>query len=166
MARRKFYYGDLAEINELSETSHGGHVARILGTVIRTYNGRSHSAVYRVMCECGSPLTLAARKLSYTDRSDFPLSLEESYKRGFLRELGVHDPKDEEQLTDQVERILVPLPERTRTVLRRRFGLNPDGTKETFQSIADTYGITRERVRQIATRSMRKLAGKKTKAVA
>lgn len=166
MARRKFYYGDLAEINELSETSHGGHIAKILSTVIRTHNGKRHSAVYRVMCECGSPLTLAARKLSHTDRSDFPLSLEESYQRGFLRELGIHAPKDEGQLSTQVEHILVALPERTRMVLRRRFGLSPDGTRETFQSIADTYGITRERVRQIATRSMRKLAGKKTKAVA
>ena len=154
MARRKFYCGDLAEVNELRETSHGGHTAKVLGTVIRTYNGKRHSAVYRVMCECGSSLFLAARKLDYTERSDFPMSLEESYQRGFLRELNVFAPTDNDALRNLVDGILLPLPERTRTMIRRRYGLAPDGKRETFQSIADTYGITRERVRQISTRSM------------
>ena len=172
MARRKFYYGDIGEVNDqnnvdLSYSQHNGHIAKVLSTFIRSYMGKRHSAVYRVMCECGSFLSLVAGKLNYTDREDFPTSLEELRQRRFLRELGIHDQKDEVKMGDQVKRVLAGVTnERTGDIIRRRFGLNPDGTKETLQSIANSYGITKERVRVIAGRSMRKLAGETMKVIA
>ena len=43
------------------------------------------------------------------------------------------------------------------TVIRQRFGIAPGGTRETLQVIADRIGVTRERVRQIEAKGLRKL---------
>jgi hypothetical protein len=48
------------------------------------------------------------------------------------------------------KKLLVVLPERARDVLEKRYGLGPgDETSQTLEAIGQTYGITRERVRQI-----------------
>ncbi len=45
--------------------------------------------------------------------------------------------------------LLAVLPERARDVLEKRYGLGKDGETFTLEAIGQTYGITRERVRQI-----------------
>jgi hypothetical protein len=45
--------------------------------------------------------------------------------------------------------LLAVLPERARDVLEKRYGLRPDGEVFTLEAIGQSYGITRERVRQI-----------------
>ncbi len=47
------------------------------------------------------------------------------------------------------KKLLGVLPDRARDVLEKRYGLGSDGTTYTLESIGQTYGITRERVRQI-----------------
>lgn len=47
------------------------------------------------------------------------------------------------------KKLLATLPERARDVLERRFGLGKDGTVATLEAIGQSYGVTRERVRQI-----------------
>ncbi len=47
------------------------------------------------------------------------------------------------------KRLLLTLPERGRDVLVQRFGLGKNTKRTTLESIGNTYGITRERVRQI-----------------
>ncbi len=47
------------------------------------------------------------------------------------------------------EKILKDLPERTKTIISRRFSLGKKGKGETLESIGKSYEITRERVRQI-----------------
>lgn len=57
------------------------------------------------------------------------------------------------------KRLLSPLPERAREVLTERYGLGKNTTPSTLEAIGQTYGITRERVRQIenyAVQSIRK----------
>ncbi len=50
----------------------------------------------------------------------------------------------------QVTKILLEaLPERARDVLEKRYGLGADGETYTLEAIGQSYGITRERVRQI-----------------
>jgi hypothetical protein len=44
---------------------------------------------------------------------------------------------------------LTALPDRARDVLMKRYGLDKDGKRQTLESIGKSYGITRERVRQI-----------------
>ncbi|MFA6095375.1 MAG: sigma factor-like helix-turn-helix DNA-binding protein [Candidatus Paceibacterota bacterium] len=48
-----------------------------------------------------------------------------------------------------VKALLKSLPERAREVVIRRYGLGTDAKKMTLEAIGKTYGITRERVRQI-----------------
>lgn len=45
--------------------------------------------------------------------------------------------------------LLAVLPDRARDVLTKRYGLGADGETSTLEAIGQTYGITRERVRQI-----------------
>ena len=47
------------------------------------------------------------------------------------------------------KKMLSVLPDRARDVLERRFGLGADGQIHTLESIGQSYGVTRERVRQI-----------------
>lgn len=47
------------------------------------------------------------------------------------------------------KRLLAVLPERSRDVLTKRYGLGEDAENYTLESIGQAYGITRERVRQI-----------------
>ena len=53
------------------------------------------------------------------------------------------------------ETILASLAEKERSVITRRIGLK--GERETLQEIGDTYGITRERVRQIEDVGIKKI---------
>lgn len=46
-------------------------------------------------------------------------------------------------------KLLSALPDRAKDVLTKRYGLGKDGETHTLESIGQTYGITRERVRQI-----------------
>jgi len=52
------------------------------------------------------------------------------------------------------KRLTSPLPERARDVLQSRFGLGDDAERKTLEAIGETYGITRERVRQIENFAM------------
>lgn len=47
------------------------------------------------------------------------------------------------------KKLLEALPDRARDVLEKRYGLGKDGETYTLEAIGQTYGITRERVRQI-----------------
>lgn len=47
------------------------------------------------------------------------------------------------------KKLLAVLPERARDVLEKRYGLGKNAKAQTLESIGQTYGITRERVRQI-----------------
>jgi RNA polymerase primary sigma factor len=62
----------------------------------------------------------------------------------------------QENLTDELEKILDTLRPRERDVLKLRFGLN-DGNKRTLEEIGQLFGVSRERVRQIETRALNKL---------
>jgi hypothetical protein len=47
------------------------------------------------------------------------------------------------------KKLLATLPDRARDVLEKRYGIGTDPSKVTLEAIGQTYGITRERVRQI-----------------
>jgi RNA polymerase primary sigma factor len=60
-------------------------------------------------------------------------------------------------LQDQLERVLQTLSEREAGVVRLRFGLTGDGRPRTLDEIGQVYGVTRERIRQIESKTMSKL---------
>jgi RNA polymerase sigma factor (sigma-70 family) len=59
-------------------------------------------------------------------------------------------------LPAQIERLLAPLDEREREILKLRFGLDR-GEARTLEDVGEHFNLTRERIRQIEARAMSKL---------
>ncbi len=77
----------------------------------------------------------------------------------FLADESVLEPGDaasRELLREQIHTVLEALNEREREVLEMRFGLN-DGKDHTLEEVGKNFGVTRERIRQIEAKALRKL---------
>jgi RNA polymerase primary sigma factor len=89
-----------------------------------------------------------------------PVGSEESSILGdFIEDENVVTPLDaasRELLRDQIRSALLYLNERERQVLELRFGLL-DGRDHTLEEVGQRLGVTRERVRQIEAKALRKL---------
>lgn len=70
--------------------------------------------------------------------------------------LGPVDATSNQLLKEQLYSILDSLNERERAVLEMRFGLK-DGESHTLEEVGQAFGVTRERVRQIESKALRKL---------
>ncbi|MDA8391273.1 MAG: sigma-70 family RNA polymerase sigma factor [Actinomycetota bacterium] len=95
-----------------------------------------------------------------------PLSLSEPLREDGDAELGdvVEDRSAESPfemaatalLPSEIARLLAPLDEREREILRLRFGLDR-GEPRTLEEVGEHFNLTRERIRQIEARAMSKL---------
>jgi RNA polymerase primary sigma factor len=89
-----------------------------------------------------------------------PLSLDEVIDAGFdIEEAFAHDPHEPAVLgllREQVEAALGTLSEREAAVIRMRFGFF-DSEVKTLDEIGKAFGLTRERIRQIESKSLSKL---------
>jgi RNA polymerase primary sigma factor len=77
----------------------------------------------------------------------------------FLNDQSATNPGENVDLTllkERIAEVLRSLTPREREVIELRFGLK-DGTPRTLDEVAQSYGITRERIRQIEARSLSKL---------
>ena len=77
----------------------------------------------------------------------------------FVPDAGALNPFDaaaEAMLPAEVERLLAPLDERERMVLRLRYGLDR-GEARTLDEVGQHFNLTRERIRQIENRALSKL---------
>ena len=63
----------------------------------------------------------------------------------------------QENLFDDIRKMLSQLSPKERDVLILRYGLNNNGTKKTLDEIGSQYGVSRERIRQIENRAISKL---------
>ncbi len=96
-----------------------------------------------------------------------PLSLSEPLREDGDAELGdvVVDRSAESPfeaaatalLPEEIQRLLAPLDEREREILRLRFGLDGVGEQRTLEEVGEHFNLTRERIRQIEARAMSKL---------
>lgn len=95
-----------------------------------------------------------------------PVSLEtpigeedDSHLGDFIEDQDATSPADYaayELLKEQLESVLDTLTDREENVLRLRFGLD-DGRTRTLEEVGKVFGVTRERIRQIEAKALRKL---------
>ncbi len=84
---------------------------------------------------------------------------EDSHLGDFIQDDNVPVPADEAAFTllkEQLSEVLGTLTEREQKVLRLRFGLD-DGRARTLEEVGREFNVTRERIRQIEAKALRKL---------
>ena len=91
---------------------------------------------------------------------EMPIGEEEDSSLGdFIEDNKVLAPADaasRKMLKEQMDDVLGTLSERERQVLAMRFGLD-DGRTRTLEEVGKAFGVTRERIRQIEAKALRKL---------
>ena len=98
--------------------------------------------------------------------SQDPVSLEtpigeedDSHLGDFIKDEHNMSPEEyatNELLKDEISEVLLTLTEREEKVIRLRFGLE-DGKPRTLEEVGQMFGVTRERIRQIEAKALRKL---------
>ena len=98
--------------------------------------------------------------------SQEPVSLEtpigeedDSHLGDFIKDERNMSPEEyatNELLKDEISEVLLTLTEREEKVIRLRFGLE-DGKSRTLEEVGQMFGVTRERIRQIEAKALRKL---------
>jgi RNA polymerase primary sigma factor len=117
--------------------------------------------------ELGEKLDMLPERVREIQRiSQEPVSLEapvgdedDSLLGDFVEDPGAIAPADAAAralLTEAVEEALEQLSERERRVVRLRFGLD-DGQLHTLEEVGKEFGVTRERIRQIESKTLAKL---------
>ncbi|MEC2796166.1 RNA polymerase sigma factor RpoD [Bacillus thuringiensis] len=117
--------------------------------------------------EIGEEMDLAPEKVREILKiAQEPVSLEtpigeedDSHLGDFIEDQEATSPADHaayELLKEQLEDVLDTLTDREENVLRLRFGLD-DGRARTLEEVGKVFGVTRERIRQIEAKALRKL---------
>jgi len=128
---------------------------------------RAHAEGKPVIPEIQQRLDIASQKIHRVLRSaEEPVSLEgpvgdedSSTLGDFIEDEDAPSPMDaaaKEMLREQVQHALESLSEREREVLELRFGLK-DGKEHTLEEVSRYFDVTRERIRQIEAKALRKL---------
>jgi RNA polymerase primary sigma factor len=110
---------------------------------------RAAGKIRRIMKIAQEPMSL-----------EMPIGSEDNSSLGdFIEDESVPGPVDQasrQLLKEQMHDILDGLSERERKVLELRFGLQ-DGRTRTLEEVGQEFGVTRERIRQIEAKALRKL---------
>lgn len=110
---------------------------------------RAALKVRRIMSVSQEPMSL-----------ETPIGTEENSSLGdFIEDESVPGPVDAaslQLLREQMKEVLDGLSDRERSVIERRFGLR-DGQARTLEEVGQEFGVTRERIRQIEAKALRKL---------
>ncbi len=117
--------------------------------------------------EIGRGIELTAEKVREIVKvAQLPISLEsplgeeeDSHLSDFIEDRNALPPVDaasKQLLKEQIDEVLSSLTPRERQVLRFRFGLE-DGRSRTLEEVGKEFNVTRERIRQIEAKALRKL---------
>jgi RNA polymerase primary sigma factor len=128
---------------------------------------RAHAEEKSLPPELQHRLEIATQKIDRVLRSaeepvsiDGPVGDEESSSLGeFIEDEEAPSPIEvaaRQMLREQVQRALTSLSDREREVLELRFGLK-DGKDHTLEEVSRYFDVTRERIRQIEAKALRKL---------
>jgi RNA polymerase primary sigma factor len=123
--------------------------ANLLPPDVRVRWMHAASKVGQVMRAAEEPVSLES-----------PVGSEDNSMLGdFIEDEDAQEPMDaaaREMLREQVKNTLAVLSEREREVLEMRFGLL-DGKDHTLEEVGQAFNVTRERIRQIEAKALRKL---------
>jgi RNA polymerase primary sigma factor len=117
--------------------------------------------------EIADVMGISAGKVRRTlEASMHPLSLEmpvgqegDGRMGDFIEDDRIATPAEAATMTmlrEQIEEVLCKLPERERKIIQLRYGLN-DGRYRTLEEVGKEFGITRERIRQIESKVLKRL---------
>lgn len=116
--------------------------------------------------EIATHMEMTIEKLRFIAKSaqlpislETPIGKEEDSRLGDFIEADGETPEDEVSkslLREDLENVLDTLSTRERDVLRLRYGLD-DGRMKTLEEIGQIFNVTRERIRQIEAKALRKL---------
>ena len=84
---------------------------------------------------------------------------EDSYFGDFIEDNSAESPVSaatQEMLKDKIEQVLKTLTYREREIIKLRYGLG-DGYSYTLEEVGHIFKVTRERIRQIEAKAVRKL---------
>ncbi|HET7442472.1 MAG TPA: sigma-70 family RNA polymerase sigma factor, partial [Terriglobales bacterium] len=84
---------------------------------------------------------------------------EDSHLGDFIEDRAVVSPSDaviNVNLKEQMAQVLRTLTAREEKVIKMRFGLE-DGSEHTLEEVGQSFAVTRERIRQIEAKALRKL---------
>ena len=84
---------------------------------------------------------------------------EDSHLGDFIEDQKTASPEDEAAATmrrEQIHKLLDTLTEREKGVIELRYGID-DGTQRTLEEVGKHFGVTRERIRQIEGKALKKL---------
>ena len=116
--------------------------------------------------EIATRMEMTIEKLRFIAKSaqlpislETPIGKEEDSRLGDFIESDSETPEDQVSknlLREDLEKVLDSLSPRERDVLRLRYGLD-DGRMKTLEEIGQIFNVTRERIRQIEAKALRKL---------
>ena len=116
--------------------------------------------------EIATRMEMTIEKLRFIAKSaqlpislETPIGKEEDSRLGDFIESDGETPEDQVSknlLPEDLEKVLDSLSPRERDVLRLRYGLD-DGRMKTLEEIGQIFNVTRERIRQIEAKALRKL---------
>ena len=121
--------------------------------------------------ELGHKMGMTAMKVMEIKKiAQRPISLEtpigeddNSQLQHFLEDQRIQSPDSsalKRLLREELEKVLHTLSDRERRVIRRRFGFD-DGHYYTLEEVGREFGVTRERIRQIEAKALRRLKSQK-----
>lgn len=90
------------------------------------------------------------------EKHEFEDEMDIQIPRELITESDLEDRVAASMLKDQLDEVLNSLTDRERKVLDLRYGLT-DGEEKTLEEVGQEFNVTRERVRQIETKALRKL---------
>jgi RNA polymerase primary sigma factor len=118
--------------------------------------------------ELAEEIGITLEKLEFMERTaEFPVFLETKISDeqngetigNFIKDESLPDPSfstEQNLLKRNIDKMMELLTERERKIIRLRYGLT-DGQDRTLQETANEFGITRERIRQIENKALKKL---------
>jgi RNA polymerase primary sigma factor len=85
---------------------------------------------------------------------------EDTHLKDFIEDTSIPNPEEiisRKILRQKILEVLDTLTPKEKEVLIYRFGLNEDGVEYTLEQVGKMFNVTRERIRQIETKAIKKL---------